>query len=57
MEKTKQYRIDIRKSKRGRIIESFWTDSFDPKTRRFNFIEIYQYSGKRLFKVSSFEPF
>jgi hypothetical protein len=51
-----KYRVDIRRTKRGRIIESFWTDSFDANTRKGYFIELYQYFGKRLFKVNSFKP-
>lgn len=54
--KNKGYRVDIRNTKRGRILESFWTDSFDSKTRPFSFIELYQYFGKRLIKVCSFKP-
>ena len=51
-----KYRFDIRKSKRGCIIRSFWTDSFDRKPYQSCFISVYQYFGKRLFKVTSFEP-
>ena len=50
------YRVDIRKSKRGCIIRSFWTDSFDRKPYQSCYINVYQYFGKRLIKVMSFEP-
>jgi len=51
-----KYRVDIRRTKRGRIVRSFWTDSVNHEEYKSNFISLYQYFGKRLFKVASFEP-
>ena len=49
-------RIDVRNTKRGRIIQSFWCTSCDHNLYRNKFVDVYQYFGKRLFKVASFKP-
>lgn len=36
------FRVDIRKSKRGKIVESFWTDNFNIETRPNMFVNVYQ---------------
>ena len=56
-ENTKKYRVDVRRSKRGRIIQSYWTDSYNVENHKGYFISMYQYFGKRLFKVASFKPY
>jgi len=57
METIKKYRVDVRRSKRGRIIQSYWTDSANVENHKGYFISIYQYFGKRLFKVASFNAY
>lgn len=55
-EERKKFRVDIRRSKRGTIIESFWTNSFDAKTRAGYYINVYQRFGKRMFRVCHYDP-
>ena len=52
----KKYRIDIRMSKTGKIVESFWTNSFDIISRPNSYINIYQRFRSRLFKVCHYTP-
>ncbi|MFW6247248.1 MAG: hypothetical protein ACOC22_03705 [bacterium] len=51
-----KYRVDIRKSKAGKIIKRYWTDYFNPETEPSCFIDVYRYYGKRLIKVLSHKP-
>jgi len=46
----KKYRIDIRRSKRGTIIRSFWSES--PDIDNWGFVTVYEKKGKRVFKVN-----
>ena len=54
--KKSKYRVDIRRTKRSKLLESFCTDSFDVNTRKYYFIEMYQYFGKRLYKILTHNP-
>jgi len=51
MEKEKRYRIDVRRSKRGTIVQEYWSYTPEPKNWS-GFITIYEKRGKRMYKIS-----
>jgi hypothetical protein len=55
MSETKKYRVDVRRTKRGKIVHSYWTDTVDTIYTR-SYVDIYQYVGKRLFRVKTITP-
>lgn len=49
-----KYRIDIRRSKRGMIVRSFWTNTLDENYPSYT--TIYEQRGKRMYKIKQYPP-
>ena len=52
----RKFRIDIRRSKRGSIVESYWCETWDSNEFSRNYVSIYEKVGKRMRRVASLEP-
>jgi hypothetical protein len=48
-----KYRIDIRRSKWGMIVGSFWSDTSEPTWQWWGYVTVYEMRGKRMYKVNS----
>ena len=48
----KKYRIDVRRSKRGTIVDEYWSDIPEPKSWH-GCVTVYERRGKRMYKLKS----